>query len=996
MIKTLVVTALGGVLLWNAAAQNLVVNGDFESPVLPSWVAYSPGSTDLTGWTIDDTPPDGVQQAKAGILGNNGTQTLQLTGGSDYSTGGGILQTITTTPGAYYLVSIDLASRGGGAVTGNFSFVTNHPLSISGTTFTTVSWVVVATDGSTLLDITGDPQSGSQQLLIDNVSVTATAVAGPVDAGTSTVSASPASVPADGATASTITVRLTDASGVPVSGKTVTLANTSGPGTPVITTVSGTTDAAGYAVFTVTCDTAGTYVFTATDVTDGNLVITQTAPVIFSQVVQSLVVNGGFEEPNLGTGWAPYSAGAATLTGWTISGNGLQHFSTSIFGAFGSQNVQMTSDYTAAGTISQTVTTTPGAFYIISLRVASRNGKEINGTASFGDTEHPFSLGGLGVSSGTNVVTFTAAATSGSTTVQVTGGNPRDAEMLLLIDDVNVVEILPGPVDVTVSTVDASQGSVAADGLSTSTISVTLTDSDGIPVAGKTVALAKTSGPGTPVITTISGTTDGGGKAVFSVTSTTPGTIVFTATDVTDGNLIITDTATVNFLAGSVANAGTSTVVASPTSLPANGVATSTITVTLKDATSGPVSGKTVTLAKTAGPGTPVITTVSGTSGVNGQATFTVASTTTGNCVFTATDVTDGNVVITNTATVTFTVGPVSLGTSTVVASPAYVPADNTSVSTVTVTLRDATSNGVPNKTVSLSLTSGPGSPSITPVSGTATDSNGVVAFTVSSITPGADVFTATDVDDGNLALTQTATVTFLSPVSWSGLATTVVDDSDVVTNGILVYAEHWAGFDGAVNGVFFTSAQNHVISSKGGYETLTEANGYPQGSLSTNYWNILRGKWYQAGSGQTVTLNGLQAGHQYLLQIWSSDPRYGPNQEQIILPGFALNIKAGQYGLGTFTAVGPVQILGLAGDGVLNAVQVRDLSIIAVDAGPGAGQLTLRGYTESAGNIVTERATSLATPIVWTPIQTNAVPGGNYSFTVPTAGAAAYYRTKQ
>ncbi len=709
---------------------------------------------------------------------------------------------------------------------------------------------------------------------------------------------------------------------------------------------------------------------------------------------QNLVSNGGFEDPNLGSGWAPYSAGATTLTGWTISGNGVQHFSTNIYGATGSQCVQMTADYSAAGTIGQTISSIPGAYYIMSLRVGSRNGAPVNGIAGFGDTQHPYSFSGLGTTNVTNV-TFTAAATSSSTIVEVTGGNPNSSSMLVIIDDVSVVQAVPGPVDANVSAVDAWQGSVAADGLSYSTITVTLTDSNGIPVSGKTVSLAKTSGPGSPVINTISGTTDGGGKAVFTVTSTTPGTNVFTGTDVTDGNLVITDTATVNFLAGSVANANTSTVVASPTSVLANSVATSTITVTLQNATNGPVSGKTVFLSKKSGPGTPVINTISGTSDANGQASFTVASTKAGADVFAAADVTDRSIVLTNTATVTFTVGPVSLAISTVVASPAYVPADNTSAAIITVMLRDATSNGVPNKTVSLSQTLGPGIPSITPVSGTTTDTNGAVAFSLSSITVGADVFTATDTDDGNLVLTNTATVTFLGLISWSGFATTVVDDSDVRTNGILVYAEHWAGFDGPVNGVYFTAAQNKVVGSSGGYETLNETNGYPQGSLSTNYWNILRGKWYNAGNGETVTLNGLQAGHKYLLQIWSSDPRYAPNQSEIILPGFELNMQEGQYGVGTFTAVGSTHVLGLGGDGVLNAVQTRDLSIIAISIGPGAGQLTVRGYTESAGNVVTERAISLTSPIVWTPVQTNAVPGGNYSFTVPKGGgAAAYFRT--
>lgn len=96
-----------------------------------------------------------------------------------------------------------------------------------------------------------------------------------------------------------------------------------------------------------------------------------------------------------------------------------------------------------------------------------------------------------------------------------------------------------------------------------------------------------------------------------------------------------------------------STVVASPASVTANASMTSTITVTLMDTLSNPISGKTVTLAKTSGPGTPTITTVQGTTSASGVATFTVSSGTTGADVFTATDSTD-SLTLATTATVTF------------------------------------------------------------------------------------------------------------------------------------------------------------------------------------------------------------------------------------------------------------------------------------------------------------------------------------------------------
>lgn len=91
--------------------------------------------------------------------------------------------------------------------------------------------------------------------------------AGAVDAGSSTVSASPTQVQGDGIVAATITVTLRDISGNPVEGKNVTLA--SGRGVlDMITTNSGTTSDSGTAIFSVRSLTLGVTDFTAIDETD--------------------------------------------------------------------------------------------------------------------------------------------------------------------------------------------------------------------------------------------------------------------------------------------------------------------------------------------------------------------------------------------------------------------------------------------------------------------------------------------------------------------------------------------------------------------------------------------------------------------------------------------------------------------------------------------------------------------------------------------------------
>jgi hypothetical protein len=309
---------------------------------------------------------------------------------------------------------------------------------------------------------------------------------GPVNADASTVAAAPAAVPADGSTLSTVTVTLKDAIGVPVPGKDVTLAGS--PGNAVINPATVvTTDAQGQAIFTVRSTTAGTEVFTATDTTD-TLTITQTAS-----------------------------------------------------------------------------------------------------------------------------VTFISSA---------------DADL---------------------STVAAAPSYVNADGTTASTITVTLKATGNIPVPGKSVTLVQTVGSGVTITPATAQTSDANGQVVFTVQSSTPGAAEFTATDTTD-SVVITQKGTVQFVGP--ADIGISTVAASPASVVANGLTTSTITVSLKDAAGFPAAEREVTLV--AGTANPTITPSSVFTNVNGVATFAVSSSAIGTEVFTATDVTD-SVVITQNASVSFT-----------------------------------------------------------------------------------------------------------------------------------------------------------------------------------------------------------------------------------------------------------------------------------------------------------------------------------------------------
>ncbi|MCX6873842.1 MAG: Ig-like domain-containing protein [Verrucomicrobia bacterium] len=327
------------------------------------------------------------------------------------------------------------------------------------------------------------------------------------------------------------------------------------------------------------------------------------------------------------------------------------------------------------------------------------------------------------------------------------------------------------------SSVEALPTTVASDGVTTSTITVTLRDASSNPVAGKTVTLASNRADGVDTISAASGPSSGSGVVTFTVSSSTSGPAIFTATDVSDGNLVISpSTATVTFMSGAVSEAN-STVTADPSAVTADGSASATITVTLKDASGTAVQGKTVELVSSRGTPPDTISPTSGVSNLSGVVTFAVSSATAGDATFTATD-TDDSLPLSQKPTVTFTPGPVAAGTSTVTASPATAAADGIATSRITVTLLDANSNRVAGKDVFLASDRGTPPDTILPASGNTSDANGVATFTVSSAIVGSPVFTATG---DSVPITETATVSFVYalPVTDTTVHTGATGESD-------------------------------------------------------------------------------------------------------------------------------------------------------------------------------------------------------------------------
>ena len=220
-----------------------------------------------------------------------------------------------------------------------------------------------------------------------------------------------------------------------------------------------------------------------------------------------------------------------------------------------------------------------------------------------------------------------------------------------------VVTYVPIPDEAHESTVQASPVAtytfVAGQPASSqsSTVTVTLKDSTGSPIAGDAVTLA----PSTPnaVVTPVAGgVSDSSGVATFTVTDPDPEHVTFTATDATTSTQLV-ETAAVSFVLRPDEDT-TSTITAAPTPVEADGTSSSVITVTLHN-NGVLLTGDTVSLSQ--GSGSSVITTNDPVSNASGQVQFTVTDLTAQSVAYQATDLTTATE-LTHDAVVTFTAPP--------------------------------------------------------------------------------------------------------------------------------------------------------------------------------------------------------------------------------------------------------------------------------------------------------------------------------------------------
>jgi adhesin/invasin len=324
--------------------------------------------------------------------------------------------------------------------------------------------------------------------------------------------------------------------------------------------------------------------------------------------------------------------------------------------------------------------------------------------------ENPVSLS-LGPVAGTNTATATISGTTQSITFTETG--------------------TVGPAATSACNIVGSSP-IEPDGVNYSTITVTLKDVYNNVVSGSTPTFSATGSTNAYGTCSVS---DASGTSICTLSSTTAETKILsllTPTNKVGGTVVFTP--------GPVS--GAHSTISGTGSVVANGIATSTVSITLKDSLNVPVGGVTpsFTATNTGSGNTLSACSVSNASGVS---TCTLASTHAETKTLSIT-----SPVSLSGGTVVFVAGPPATAHSTITGTGPIEP-DGTSTSAITITLRDANSNPIALVVPHFSATNTSG----TNVYGTcsSTNASGVSTCTLSS------------------TYAETKTLSVTSPISYSG-----------------------------------------------------------------------------------------------------------------------------------------------------------------------------------------------------------------------------------
>jgi adhesin/invasin len=649
----------------------------------------------------------------------------------------------------------------------------------------------------TLASLTAETKTLSIVTPVSKADGTVIFTSGAAVAANSTITGT-TSVVADGVTTSTITVTLKDASNNAVSGITPTFSatdtgannnyglcsvtNASGVSTCLLSSLTAETKTLSIATPVMKAD--GTVVFTAGAAVAANSTITGTSPVMANGVAASTVtVTLKDINNNSVSGQTPtFSA--------TDSGTTNTYGSCSVTDAAGMATCSLTSLVAETKTLSiatpivkadGTVLFTAGAPVAANSTITGTGPVIANGiatstvTITLKDTNNNSVSGETPTfsatdSGSTNNYSSCSASNASGVSICTLSSFVAETKTLSIVTPVaradGTVSFTAGAAIAANSTITGTSP-VVANGIATSTVTITLKDTNNNNVPGETPTFSATD----------TGTTNNYGSCSITnssgVASCTLTSLVAETKTLSIATPVAKADGTVIFTAGAAVAANSTITGTSP--IVANGVASSTVTITLKDSNSNSVSGQTPTFSATDSGSTNAYgsCSVTNAAGVSTCTLASLAAETKTLSIVTPVAKADGSVI--------FTAGAAVAANSTITGTGPVV-ANGVATSTVTITLKDVNNNSVSGETPTFSATDTGsantyGSCSVTNASGVATctlTSLAAETKTLSIVTPvskadGSVLFTA------GAAVAANSTITGTGPVVANGVATSTV-----------------------------------------------------------------------------------------------------------------------------------------------------------------------------------------------------------------------------
>jgi adhesin/invasin len=349
---------------------------------------------------------------------------------------------------------------------------------------------------------------------------------------------------------------------------------------------------------------------------------------------------------------------------------------------------------------------------------------------------HPFAVGGNqpGVTDTTGTAQFEASDETAEV-VTFTATDTTDSN-LILTQTVTITYVAgaadPGGKG---STVVASPANPPSDGTTPSTVTVTLTDIFGNPVSGSTISLNALNGKST--ITAVNSVTGTNGEATFTVVDSIAEVVTYQAVDVTLTNTAFLQEATVTFGSPPAPPpvAQFCSVVVNPSTVPADGSSSATVTVLLYDGNGNAVAGKTVTLTSSGGSST--VTALNGTTDETGSATFMVTDTVAESVTYTAADTSDSVSLSDDPVTIKFTTA--TGGSTTTTTTPPGTTSGSSTTTTMAATSGSAAATTTATPTTATTTTTSASATLNSPSAGDNPSSDGSTAAS-SATSEGSDL----------------------------------------------------------------------------------------------------------------------------------------------------------------------------------------------------------------------------------------------------------------